>query len=396
MHNADRQDGNEGLMPESHDMMASILGPGPQLNDLSRLQLEIFSDTLGEVHPQNQKGQEVDLLEWLKEQFTLANARAVYGPENLFEMHPELIKDFWTFEKGVMGLLPNFLPSIFARKVYLARQRLFAGLVEYVNTGRVKKASTLIQKREAINLKHGIPPKDVAHGELIVLFAVLGNAVPTTFWLMVHLYSRPQLLEEVRSEIKKAIDFDGEKRIINVDRLKTVAPVLTSCFRETLRMVANLTSVRWIVNDTMLADRYLLKKDSMVQVASGVVHKDEKVWGPDAREFNPRRFIAGPDFETETGSAVPLPKNVPSAAFRAFGGGSVICPGRYFAQSEIVGFVAAVVIGFDLERLDGGLINVPEREDRVIPLGVMKPRDECRVVMSRREGLENVKWELEL
>jgi hypothetical protein len=27
---------------------------------------------------------------------------------------------------------------------------------------------------------------------------------------------------------------------------------------------------------------------------------------------------------------------------------------------------------------------------------VMKPRDECKVVVTRRKGLENVKWELEL
>jgi cytochrome P450 len=146
----------------------------------------------------------------------------------------------------------------------------------------------------------------------------------------------------------------------------------------------------------MIADKYLLKKDSIVQVASGVIHMDEEVWGPDAGEFNPRRFITASESATEKTASAPLPKNVPSAAFRAFGGGSVICPGRHFAQSEIVGFAAAVVMGFDFEKLGGGMIELPKRNNAVIPLAVMKPRDECKVMITRRKGLGNVKWELEL
>lgn len=74
----------------------------------------------------------------------------------------------------------------------------------------------------------------------------------------------------------------------------------------------------------------------------------------------------------------------------------MICPGRHFAQTEIVGFVAAVVMGFDLEKEGGGTIEVPERDDGKIPIAVMKPRRECRVFIRRRKALEQVKWELEL
>jgi hypothetical protein len=99
---------------------------------------------------------------------------------------------------------------------------------------------------------------------------------------------------------------------------------------------------------------------------------------------------------TEKTATALLPKNVPSAAFRAFRGGSVICPGRHFAQSEIVRFAVAVVIGYDFEKLGGGMIELPKRNNKVIPLAVMKPKDESKVVITRRKGLEIVKWELEL
>jgi cytochrome P450 len=396
MNNADGEKGTFGIMPESHDMIAGVLGPGPQLNDMTKLQLEVFTETLGSLNPKD--GEAVDLLDWLREQFTLANARTIYGPENIFVMHPELVKEFWVFEQGMFGLLPNILPSVFARKAYLARKRILAALVEYVEKSRYHKASSLIQQRLAINLKHGITPAMAGHGELIMLFAIVGNAIPASFWLLANLFSRPELLAEVRGEVEKSVTVvkggDGkETRTIHVDMLKHVAPVLTSCFRETLRMVANLTSVRWILEDTMIADKYLLKKNSIVQVASGVVHMDEEVWGADAGKFNPRRFV--PEIDPEK-TATALPKNVPSAAFRAFGGGSVICPGRHFAQSEIVGFVSAVVMGFDFEKLGGGLIELPKRNNTVIPLAVMKPMDECKVVIARRKGLEAVQWELDL
>ena len=386
-------------MPESHDMIAGVLGPGPTLNGITKLQLEIFTETLGRLSPKDDEV--VDLLEWLREQFTMANARTIYGPENLFAIHPELIKEFWVFEQGMLGLLADILPSIFARKVYLARQRILAGLVEYVKNERYKKASPMIQQRVAINLKHGMTPEMAGHGELIMLFAIVGNAIPTSFWLLANLFSRPELLAEVRGEIEKAVtvikgDDGKETRSIHVDMLKSVAPVLTSCFRETLRMVANLTSIRLILEDTTIADKYLLKKDSIVQVASGVIHMDEEIWGADAGEFSPRRFVSASDSTTEKTATAPLPKNVPSAAFRAFGGGSVICPGRHFAQSEIVGFSAAVVMGFDFEKPGGGLIELPKRNNEVIPLAVMKPKDECKVVITRRNGMENVKWELDL
>lgn len=400
MENVNRDHGDHGLMPETHDMLNDVLGPGPILNGITQFQLEKFNETLGKLNV-SEHGEEIDLLGWVKEQFILSNARAIYGSKNIFDVHPELIEDFWIFEQGMLGLVADVLPAITTRKAHAARKRLLTALREYVHNGHYKNASPVIQKRVAINLKNGITEDFAGNAEIIMLFAIVGNAVPTTFWLLANLFADPELLQEVRAEVVKATEVTGaqdgiETRTIHVDMLKTVAPVLTSSFRETLRMVANLTSVRWILEDTIIGDSYLLKKDSIVQVASGVIHMDEETWGADAEMFNAKRFITTTTDTSNTSirTAAPLPKNVPSAAFRAFGGGSVICPGRHFAQSEIVGFVAAVVMAFDIQSPGSGGLKLPKRCNTAIPLAVMKPMERCGCIIKRRPDM--AKWVLAL
>ncbi|OCL13372.1 cytochrome P450 [Glonium stellatum] len=407
--NANRENGDYGLMPETHDLLSNVLGPGAILNSMSSIQLESFANMLNN---QGFLGDGVctSLMGFVKNIFTTSNALAIYGPENPFAMHPSLINDFWNYESGMIALLADIFPAITARKPYLARERILKGLQEFVEREHYKKASLLIQQRVSINLKHGLTTKMAGNAELIMLFGILGNAVPTTFWLLANIFSRPALLTELRQEAEKAVTRkDGQKEaVIHVNVLKTSCPVLVSTYRETLRAIANLASVRFVLEDTLIADKYLLKKNSIVQIASGVIHVDESVWGPDAASFNPRRFIStsstnSEQFSTGTAAvavgeqtATQLPKNVPSAAYRAFGGGSVICPGRHFAQSEIVGFAALVLLAFDVTAEDGGVIQLPERDDRRIPLSVMKPMKDVRVRIRKRETFEKVRWGLEL
>ena len=91
-----------------------------------------------------------------------------------------------------------------------------------------------------------------------------------------------------------------------------------------------------------------------------------------------------------------MPNGVPSAAFRAFGGGTVICPGRHFAQSELMTLLAVLALGFDIADPGGGPLQVPQKDDTRIPLSVMKPVEDPKVRISRRPGLENVEWRIVL
>ncbi|KAF2247101.1 cytochrome P450 [Trematosphaeria pertusa] len=415
--NLDGEHGSsEGLMNESQEMIASELSPGRGLNQLSTTQLDKFSELLSDL-VRGTSTLEISLMDFVKRIFTIANAYTIYGPQNPFAMHPELVHKFWDYESGMIAVMANVFPFITARKPWLARKAINEALQEFVEKGYYRTASTMIQKRVQINLKHGLTTKMAGRAELILLFGVIGNAVPTTFWFLANVFGRPALLQKIRIETSQAISStrsrDGKvkEKIINVTDLKTKCPLLVSTYRETLRTIANLASVRLVTNTHSVSapghPPYLLKKGSMIQIASGVIHGSESVWGADANSFNPTRFISSTtsseQFSSETGASISaertataLPKNVPSAAYRAFGGGSVICPGRHFAQSEILGFVALCVQMLDIEDVKGGTFDVPERDDQRIPLSVMKPVKEPQVVVKRRKGEEDVIWRLEL
>jgi cytochrome P450 len=78
------------------------------------------------------------------------------------------------------------------------------------------------------------------------------------------------------------------------------------------------------------------------------------------------------------------------AAFRAFGGGKTLCPGRHFATVSIQALVALLVTKFDIvgpgEGEQSKTIEIPEKEDRVLPVHVLEPRREVRVKVRVRDA----------
>ncbi|KAF2483207.1 cytochrome P450 [Neohortaea acidophila] len=412
-HNMDGEHGPGGLMPAVHEMMNRLLAPGPALDAITALQMEHFTSMLNSAVPPHGDAIVANLYAWQRHVLSLCNAYAIYGPENAFAVQPELEEDFWTFEDGMLGLVVDIVPSITARTAHFARKRVLDGLIEYVRHERYKKACPLIQERVQTNLAFGMSKEMAGHAELILMFGIMGNAVPSNFWLLSHLFSRPDLLERIRSELELALDLsspaDGRKEMTVSIAAKRIniksCPLLYSCYREALRDISLLTSARMVMKDTLIPSdatgdkgEYLLRANSIVQIAGGVIHQEPSIWGEDADEFNPERFLvkqAG-NYTSTSRTALPLPPGVPSSAFRAYGGGTVICPGRHFAQTELMLFAAVLALGFDIFEADGATLKVPPKDDTRIPLSVMKPTYDPRVQIRRRQGWEAVRWEVGL
>ena len=71
-----------------------------------------------------------------------------------------------------------------------------------------------------------------------------------------------------------------------------------------------------------------------------------------------------------------------------------MCPGRHFAQAEILGFVAMVILRFDIDPVEGGELKVPEKKDDVLPIHILEPKEKVHVKMRDRADWGKVQWEV--
>jgi cytochrome P450 len=211
--------------------------------------------------------------------------------------------------------------------------------------------------------------------------ALLVNTVPFVFWALLHLHAHPFLLEQIRDEVDACTRTSGATRTIDMASLKEKCPLLLSAYQEVLRHRAMGASVREVMEDTQLGG-FLLKKGAMLQMPSRVIHAEESLWGP--TEYNPHRFL-----ESEKKSR---PRDV---CFRAFGGGKTLCPGRHFATNEILAVVALWIAQFDMRPVDGEW-KMPTTAKTNVAAAVMGPDEDVQVEIATREGMERVRWAVEL
>lgn len=389
-----KEEGRIRMVTRAHDVIHPALFP-QKMEAISTVQLKHFTDFVNAI-PQ---GFETELYTFVTRELTAASMHTFYGPQNPFALHPHLIEEFWKWEKGIIPYMIGVFPSITARSAYNGLENCVKGFIEYLEAGRDKDAYELIQNRKALHDAEGVSIPEQARLEMGLSFAFNSNASITIFWVLNNIFSRPALLAEIREEIKN--NALVEKDTISFTALKQSCPLLNSVYRETMRLVAPMTSARFVLKDTLIADTYMLRKDCVVQIAGGVLHADPEVWGPDAAEFNARRFFYsqnGSKSNADGSVAEGKSNQVHPAAFRAFGGGISYCPGRHFAQMEIISLTAVLVYGFEVKPQKGAnkVLFDPPRDDKKFPFAVTKPLESLDVRLVRREGMEDLVWELKI
>ncbi|KAL9636434.1 MAG: hypothetical protein Q9164_002819 [Protoblastenia rupestris] len=112
---------------------------------------------------------------------------------------------------------------------------------------------------------------------------------------------------------------------------------------------------------------------------SRVIHKDPSIRESDVDEFNPRRFMT---LRAENG------ERPTKAAFRAFGGGTTLCPGRHFATNETLAVVAMFVLRYDMTPTAEAGWKLPETNNTNVAAVIMKVDTDIEVEISQRKELE--------
>ena len=297
------------------------------------------------------------------------------------------------YDRDINLLLVNILPNIMAPKGYKAREKLVDAFRRYFDNNPRGRGSGLTDARYNAHTKYGLTTTNMGRLEVGTLIGILVNTVPSLFYMLVHIYSDEALLGELRDELEACVSTAAPilgtshpVRYLNVYAMKENCPLFQSTFHEVLRVHSLGATSRVVLRDTVLNATYLLKAGAIVQMPTSVIHSDPATWGPSAKSFDPRRFLKQ---DSTTGKE---PKRSPAAAFRPWGGGSTLCPGRHFASTEIMSLAAMLILRFDMVPLEGDWV-VPTPHQISMATAVFPPKEDVQVRVVRRREVGEGPWE---
>lgn len=285
----------------------------------------------------------------------------------------------------------NVKPGLVAPEAHQARKRLQDVLEKYYDAEYDLLPDAAQITRERIRMFREFDFGRVGRLELALLHAATANVVPSTFWLANCIFADDKLVKDLREEIDAFVRREGNKVIVKLPDIEERCPLLNRCYKESIRLSAVGTNNRRVMEDTTLTDSngrtYVLKKGVNVQASMSTSHRMGDIWGKNADEFDPDRFMA---------SGMNKDKR---AASHGFGGGRNLCPGRHFAYAEMMSFMVGILAGFDVEstaeRADGKKWMTPDMGVVLITGAVSKPEKLGEGFGARircREGWEDVEW----
>ncbi|KAF2438088.1 cytochrome P450 [Karstenula rhodostoma CBS 690.94] len=332
---------------------------------------------------------QVGLYDALRHQLCLALTGAIYGAENPYD-DPAVEASWLEFVPGISHLLYSPFPSLTAHKALKARARVIKAFQNYFETGSHMQAFAMIPEMFNTNANHGLPPSEAAKLEMATSLAMLSSGAISAFWLMFHIASDPDVLRTCREEllnlvVKEADTPSGKAKVVDLSNIRTQCSTLTAMWHETLRYHSTVINIKKVQHNITLVSEYSLKKGAIVMIPGTAVHHDTNIWGPSASEFDHKRFF------TPAGR-----KNLSNtAAYRPFGAGTTMCPGRHFSTSVVLSLVAMVLLQFDIEPVQGQW-QMPTKKNADMWNAMPKPDQDVPVNVRRRvdKDASDTEWKL--
>ncbi|KAE8811577.1 Secologanin synthase [Hordeum vulgare] len=149
-------------------------------------------------------------------------------------------------------------------------------------------------------------------------------------WTVFLLSVYPEWQERLRAEVLREVG-KGDPSGDNLGKLKEMTMVL----HETLRLYGPALFMQRKTTTDMVVGAITIPKEHAIVIGAPFMHRDKKVWGEDADQFNPMRFANG----------VARAAKVPHALL-AFSIGPRACIGQNFAMLEAKSVMATVLQKF--------------------------------------------------
>lgn len=188
-----------------------------------------------------------------------------------------------------------------------------------------------------------IDPKAVHDTLMSFLLASKDTSSFSLSWVLINLNRYPAVLAKLRDEIRANLPglMTGEIKVPTMEDLQKL-PYLEAVAKESLRL--HMTASNRMANTaTTLSDGTFVPEGCAVMIPMYASARVKSVWGEDAAEYKPERWI-----DAATGKVTP----VSPFKFVTFGAGPRQCLGMRFALLQIQTTMAVLFSHFDLKTTE--------------------------------------------
>ncbi|GAB7357361.1 hypothetical protein MBLNU459_g8307t2 [Dothideomycetes sp. NU459] len=243
---------------------------------------------------------------------------------------------------------------------------------------------TLFRQLASLYESLDIPREAFTDCHLIAIVGLMSNVINMITWAFCHVVADPELMACLRTELSDVINESSSPDLtVGIDRIRDSCPLLVATWYELLRTYGDSPVARAVSEDCLFDDKYRLRKGSFIMTPIHLHNFDEVIWGEDAKDFRPRRFIRD-DGRIEKDFVKRL---------NVFGlPGMHQCPGRYLGHNVTLGVLAKALLGFEITAAPGDSLGngqVPRQKDTMLGLPVMNRDPE--VIVKRRRGIRAVR-----
>ncbi|KAL4868711.1 hypothetical protein BDV12DRAFT_209023 [Aspergillus spectabilis] len=306
--------------------------------------------------------------------------------KELFSTYQEMFT--WTPEKELFMALNRVLPRGFVQWLpWGVNERIdvtsatLRGICQRLVRERIEEFRTTGGEGEDLTAKMmrigGWEAEGLVEQLLTIIAAGHETSALAFTWTCYLLAQNPAAQERLRAELSEVIvPLLAEKT--TSDTLSNVLenlPYLNAVCNETLRLIPPVPLIRRvsIVPTTILG--HSIPTGTQVLLCPYAINRSSELWGPDAGEFNPDRWL-----NPETGKANNDGGMVSNYANLTFSHGPRSCIGQNFAKAELKTLVAVFVSRFRFE--------LARPDEEVVPVGIVsvRPRDGLYLKIERVES----------
>ncbi|PRP87542.1 hypothetical protein PROFUN_00753 [Planoprotostelium fungivorum] len=195
------------------------------------------------------------------------------------------LNDYFPFALQLRSRLA-YMKNIYRKETEVITQRMLEEERSEMNRSE-KKDILSVLVRDNLGSEDSLNDKEITDQCLTFLAAGHETTSTSLTWTLQRLAENPEVQDKLRRELLEAFP---EDRDLSYDEINSL-PYLTAVTREVLRLDSPVPSTsRQAQKDDVLCG-YDIPKGTVLMIPPCIVHYHPDIWGPDAEQFRPERFV---------------------------------------------------------------------------------------------------------